>query len=186
MTGTRSISSRNVVAYDGHRIYADHDQEARLGHEMDALLEELGIGLGVGSLACGADILWGEALLRRDAELHLFIPGTDSEFIKESVAPGGPSWVERYGTLLQASTSVTRVTRGEDAWEQSFRKTSEAMFAYAIAVARKSDVAVSLVSMWDGSETTQTVGTSSDIALWRGFGLPVSFVQSEGRRLQGD
>jgi hypothetical protein len=60
------------------------------------------------------------------------------------------------------------------------------MFACAIATARRLHVAVSLVSMWDGTETTQTVGTASDIALWRGFGLPVSFVQSQGRRVRGD
>jgi adenylate cyclase len=153
---------------------------------MDALLEELAVGLGAGSLACGADILWSEALHRRGAELHLFIPGTDQEFIEESVAPGGASWVKRYEELLAVSTTVTRVSRGQDAWEQSFRKTSEAMFACAIATARRWNVAVSLVSMWDGTETTQTVGTASDIALWRGFGLPVSFVQSQGRRVRGD
>jgi hypothetical protein len=186
LTGPQSISSRNVVAFDGHRIYADHDPETRLGREMDLLLEQLAVGIGVGSLACGADILWSEALHRRGAELHLFIPGSDRDFVEESVAPGGGSWVKRYRELLVASTTVTRVSRDQDAWEQSFRKTSEAMFAYAIAAARRLDVAVTLVSMWDGTKTTQTVGTGSDIALWRGFGLPVSFVQSQGRRVRGD
>lgn len=150
---------------------------------MDLLLNELSAGLGVGSLACGADILWNEALHRRDAEVHLFIPGSDQEFIAESVSPGGPNWVKRYEAMLDVATTVTRVSRNDRTWEQSFRRTSDAAFTWAIEEARQRNMPLSLVAVWDGTEATGRAGTAADVAAWRRLGLPVHLVRSRGQRV---
>lgn len=176
---------RNVAAYGGHRIYGAIDIEEALSGEMDRLLEERRIGFGFGSLACGADILWAEALIRRNAELHLFIPGTDEQFVAESVEPGGPGWLQRFRTQLDAATSVTRVPRASGPWENSFRSISDTAFAAAIGTAKQRQAEVVLVEVWDGSDDDgRSAGTAADIDAWRRHGLPVYLVASRGTRVQ--
>lgn len=70
-----------------------------------AQLDTWEVRAGVCSLACGADLLFAEALLDRGAELHAILPVRVEDFMAESVAiTGDPSWTARFETVrAQAS-----------------------------------------------------------------------------------
>nr|MDP8994890.1 adenylate cyclase [Pseudomonadota bacterium] len=99
-----------VVHYAGHMFAADPAVEAALGGAIESLLAEENAGFGYGSLACGSDILFAEALLARGAELHVILPFAEEDFLAQSVLPGGDAWLPRYRACLAAAASVTQAT----------------------------------------------------------------------------
>ncbi len=62
-----------------------------------------------GALAQGTDILFAEAALERDMEVHTVLPCGIDEFIDASV---GEDWLPRFNKVIAASTSVTIVQPG--------------------------------------------------------------------------
>ncbi len=62
--------------------------EFKVAGEIDATLAALGAGpadLGITQGACGGDLLFAEAMLRRGAALELHLPLTEETFLRESV-----------------------------------------------------------------------------------------------------
>jgi tetratricopeptide (TPR) repeat protein len=84
--------------------------ESRITAEIEARLDRHDAGFLCGSLACGADILFAEAALRRKIELHVVLPFRDEDFLRLSVARGGPGWKARFDACLEAGTSKTWAT----------------------------------------------------------------------------
>ena len=95
MTAT-TAGPRHAFLFSGHMI----DQldrtpprfppecEPKVAHEIDATLAELGAGpgdVGITQGACGGDLLFAEAMLRRGAALELHLPLAEETFLKESV-----------------------------------------------------------------------------------------------------
>jgi class 3 adenylate cyclase len=87
-------------------------------------LETNDIGYGYGSLGCGSNILFAEALLSHGAELHVVLPFRKEEFIQLFVTPGGPLWVNRFQSCLDKATTVNYAT------DESFLGDQE-LFKYA-------------------------------------------------------
>ncbi len=110
----------SIVHYGGHMISVPgaenrfHDEEApSIMKKIRNYLAQHNVGAGYGSLACGADILFAEALIKRNAELHVVIPFHKEEFIDTSVRRGGKLWLERFEQCYKRATSVTLVTDDE-------------------------------------------------------------------------
>ncbi len=74
---------------------------------IDAELTLRNIGFGFGALAAGADIIIAEQLLAWGGELHVVLPTSADEFIRQSVIPYGADWLQRFEECLDAATSVT-------------------------------------------------------------------------------
>ncbi len=53
--------------------------------------------------ACGGDILFIEACLRRGMSVDVYLPFPEAHFIQESVQFAGEEWVNRFHTILQHS-----------------------------------------------------------------------------------
>ena len=96
-----------VFLFSGHMIDAPGRQKPRFPPKIecavrDAIACELdrhGAGpqdLGVGSAACGSDLLFAEDLLRRGAALRLCLAFPEIEFLRRSVAFAGTDWVRRF------------------------------------------------------------------------------------------
>ena len=96
-----------VATYRGHMFLAKPGVEARLATRIRVELEAERVGFVYGSLAGGSDILFAEQALALGIELHVVLPVTEADFIKQAVAPTGPSWVARYEACRDAATSVT-------------------------------------------------------------------------------
>lgn len=85
------------------------DDDAALRARIDALLDQENVGFAWGALAGGADVIVAEAVLARDAELHLVLPAPAAVFRAESAAPLGGDWPARFDTVLARATSVSVV-----------------------------------------------------------------------------
>ncbi|MGI9413717.1 MAG: tetratricopeptide repeat-containing protein, partial [Hyphomicrobiales bacterium] len=78
-----------VIYYAGHIISPPDtggrfpaDQEPYVAERIAGYLDKRDIGFAFGSLAAGADILFAEACLERDIDLHVVLPFDDDEFIE--------------------------------------------------------------------------------------------------------
>ena len=102
----RHVSS--VVVFTGHML--DRPGQNRfpaalvptVARAIDAAVDELKPDVAYVSAACGADLLFAEAVLRRGAELHVVLPFDEADFLSSSVAWAGPEWVRRYRAVRDA------------------------------------------------------------------------------------
>jgi class 3 adenylate cyclase len=173
-----ALSLPRVLHYCGHLISPDGaggrfpaSAESPVAAQIAAFLDGSGIGFGYGSLACGADILFAEALLERGAELHLTLPFGLEEFRAVSVRPGGEGWLPRFEHCLAGADTVTFATEGQ-------YLNDDALFDYCARLAmghatiRANFLRTEAVQavVWDGAETRDRGGTSAEVELWRAQG----------------
>jgi adenylate cyclase len=160
-----------VIHFAGHMFAADPRAEAELRAAIDRALDEERVGFGYGSLACGADLLFAEALLDRGGELHVVLPFADEDFLAQSVRPGGEARIERHRACLAAATSVTRATSipyfGDPA--QYGYGSRIAMGLARLRAEHLGAEAVQIV-LWDEVESSGPAGTGADVAAWTGAG----------------
>ncbi len=177
-----------VIFYSGHMI-APHGQPGRFPNEAEpavgrairAYVEEHQVGFGYGALACGADILFAEALLANGAELHVVLPFGEDEFKRVSVAPGGPGWIERFDECRRRATTVTHATRGEYLGDDSlFAYSSCVAMGQALIRAAFLTASVTQVVVWDEQPTESDAGTAVDVAVWRTTGNPTHVIPIPG------
>jgi class 3 adenylate cyclase len=173
-----------VIHYTGHLLsptgrFPAH-QEARVATQIQALLELHNVGVGYGSLAGGADILFAESLLQRGADLHVVLPFEQEDFLNVSVMRCGPHWAERFERCLSAARSIRMAT--DDAYlqdEQLFTYCSQIAMGLAILNARHLNTTVAQIGVWDGHTHDTDVGTEADLQQWQYTGLPQYLVNSQ-------
>jgi class 3 adenylate cyclase/tetratricopeptide (TPR) repeat protein len=121
----------NVVAFSGRMI--DHPARptrveieasfppdralvARVKKEIDRKLDELNARVGFCSAACGADILFAERMIEREAELHIVLPFDLDDFFRTSVDYGTQNdstmtmWRNNCRRVLDQATQVHYAT----------------------------------------------------------------------------
>ena len=175
-----------VVAFSGHRLRLDADAETAMRRDMDAVLGRHAAEVGYGSLACGADVLWAEALLERGAAVHVVLPFDPEEFVETSVRPGGDGWVARHVAVREAAASMTVV------WNGSYRGRDE---LYGLATDRflgrarlradEAAVTPCFGVVWDRTGSSGVGGTGTDVARWRRAGGAIDVVEPRGTRVRG-
>jgi hypothetical protein len=98
---------RYVFLFSGHMIDAPGREPPRFpekkeGAAADAInstLDKLGAGsadIGLCGGACGGDLLFAEACLKRGVHLQIRIPFDEPTFLKNSVTFAGGNWRDRY------------------------------------------------------------------------------------------
>lgn len=102
--------------------------EPRIAAAIDATLTELGAGpadLGITQGACGGDLLFAEAMLKRGAALELHLPLPEDTFVVKSVdfekaSSAVPDrWRERFFAVRQQRSVRTTVMPAGDGSEES-------------------------------------------------------------------
>jgi hypothetical protein len=147
------------------------EAEPEVARRIAAHLDESRVGFGFGSLACGADVLFAEALLARRAEVHVTLPFAVDEFRRVSVARGGEPWLARFDRCLDAATSVTFSTAGGYLGHDSlFDYCSRLAMGHALIRGTFLAAPVEQVVVWDGRPPTGEAGTAVDVATWRRHG----------------
>lgn len=173
-----------VIHYTGHMIAPPGAsgrfkaaQESEVAAAIAAKLEQHGVGFGYGALACGADILFAEALLAKGGELHVVLPFSRADFVRVSVAPGGAGWVERFDACLQRARSITYAT--EDSYlghDWIFSYGSFVAMGLAVLRARFLDGSARQLALWDGEATSGVAGTAFDVSTWRSLNRPADII----------
>lgn len=181
------LQNRAVVHYTGHIIapvgrngrFPAHAEE-RVAAKIRGELARLTAGYGYGSLACGADILTVEALLERTAEVDVVLPFETSTFVKESVATGGETWLERFEICLR-QVRLLHATEGEYVGDpEVFAYASQLAMGLAILRAQQLASEPIQLAVWDGLKTEEKAGSFADIQAWQAQGLKTLAIESEG------
>lgn len=133
---TPDVAPRAVYLFSGHMVDAPHrasprfpaSKEAVAKAAIERLLDQLGAGradLGICGGACGADLLFAEAVLDRGTALELYLPLDEPRFLARSVDFAGADWRRRY--FLAKARSVLHLMpeergpllAGQDPFEQN-------------------------------------------------------------------
>lgn len=187
------LTPPEVVHYTGHMIAAPGaaaglaaEAEPALAKALAAAIEKTRIGVAFGSLACGADILFAEACLRRGIELNVVLPFNAEEFVRTSVRCGGEGWVARFDAALGRAATVTFATDGDYLGDDSlFAYCSELAMGKALLRARYIDAPAAQIAAWDGKPATAAAGAAVDVARWRASGHDSRIVPVERRSASG-
>jgi class 3 adenylate cyclase/tetratricopeptide (TPR) repeat protein len=172
-----------VVVFTGHLIDAPDRPHARFPASSERAVFDLikhyvgdaRVKVGFSSAACGADILFLEAMLELGAEINIVLPSDADSFVQESVLPGGNNhWVERFERVVKAAKQVLLVSQ-HPATEVYLAYTNVLMFGLAKARARGIEGQMRALAVWDGLPGAGG-GTASAIARWRSCGQPVQAI----------
>jgi hypothetical protein len=169
-----------IVVFTGHMVDAPDRASPRFPARIEATLAAqiaqrlalLNAGFGYCSAACGADLLFIEAMLERGAEVHVTLPFAREDFIATSVAFGGRDWVERFERALLRATSVNYGVQERFLGDES-------LFAYASALiqgaallrARELETEPMLLAVVDRDADLLTGGTREMLENWERLGL---------------
>ena len=115
---------RQVFLFSGHMIDTPDRPEPRFpanresiaAKAIGSLLDELGMDnqdLAICGGACGGDLLFAEAALRRGSHLDLCLQYAEADFLNASVAFAGESWIDRYYAVKANVRTRIRVQTDE-------------------------------------------------------------------------
>lgn len=164
------------------RFPAAMEQEA--ADKIDAVLDKLeaqdhSIAITPG-IACGGDILFIEACLRRNMRLEVYLPFDTAEFIRRSVSFAGDSWVERFYAIVNHPKVTLQfqlerlgpVPPADNAFERNNRWALYSTLMYDIERVR-------LIVLWNGEGGDAPGGTGDMVAQVRQLGGIVEHINTK-------
>lgn len=175
-----SFQIPKILVFTGHMI--DHPNRTNprfpshlvpeVQRAIEKRLDKLGSNIGYASAACGGDILFLEALLKRRGEIHIVLPFDRVSFIKESIdfLPNG-NWVGRFDELTRRAAEVVVASEGRFGGAGiSFEYANHLLNGLACIRADQLETDAVLVALWDGKSGDGPGGTASMIESWRALG----------------
>ncbi len=170
-----------VAVFAGHMIdqpgralprFPSH-LEGQVARRLEACLERFQANIGVASAACGADILFLEAMLAREGEIIVVLPFDQAAFQKTSVdiIPGA-DWGQRFQRVLaQASRVIIASDNRTTGNAVTYAYANLLLDGLAILRARMLDTEVLPLVVWDGRAGDGPGGTASLVRHWQSHGL---------------
>lgn len=121
--------------------------------------------------ACGGDILFIEACLRRALKVEIYMPFPETEFMEKSVSFAGEDWVERFHkirldpnvTMHFQANRLGEAPAGVDVFARNNRWALYSTLAYGVKRVR-------LIALWDGQGGDGPGGTGHMVQEVRRFG----------------
>lgn len=152
-----------VFLFSGHMIDQPHRPKPRfpaamepeVSRRLEAVLDKFEVHPNcvaiLPGLACGGDILFAEACLRRNLQIEVYLPFEPSVCIKDSVSFAGDAWVERFYQIINEPTVTVHlqidrlgpVPKDDNPYERNNRWTLYSTLMYDISCVR-------LIALWNG------------------------------------
>lgn len=131
--------------------------------------------IGYSSAACGADILFQEALQELGGETHVVLPCEAASFEADSVHAGTTGdWPRRFHAVLDAATSVITASQQKmSAGGISYDYANLMIHGLAALRARALEKQPVGLCVWDGKPGDGPGGTASVVARWHDRKVPV-------------
>ena len=187
-----------VILFTGHRIGAPDRQKPRFPPDKEdqaramtlaAVSEEkekaAGKLLGISGGASGVDILFREVCQELDIPRQMYLVLPKNEYIKASVADGGPSWVERFKRLFEQKQPEILSNSGElPRWLRSKKdysiwpRSNLWMLHSALAISNDN---LTLIALWN-SEVGDGPGGTEDMVN-RAQDRGATFIHLDAREL---
>jgi class 3 adenylate cyclase/tetratricopeptide (TPR) repeat protein len=174
-----------VVAFTGHMLDAPGRKGPRFPEEraesvrraIDSVLRQLDAAIGYSSAACGADVLFLEAMQSRGAETNVILPFDREEFFAASVNFAGESWVRRTTAALDRARKTEQASRGGYGGEDLlFSFANRLILGKAIQRSRFLETEAHLLAVWDGIRNGAPGGTSEFVETWEKMGAPHTLI----------
>jgi hypothetical protein len=156
-----------VILFTGHRIDAPDRQKSRFPPEKEDQAQAMilvavsgekekatGKLLGISGGASGGDILFHEICRELDIPTKMYLVLPKNDYIKASVADGGPSWVERFKRLFDQMQPEILSDSGElPRWLRAkkdysiWQRSNLWMLHSALAISNDN---LTLIALWNG------------------------------------
>ncbi|BAY22651.1 hypothetical protein NIES2100_24140 [Calothrix sp. NIES-2100] len=181
-----------TVVFTGHMIDQPGRKIPRFPPELETevyqamrdRLSSLDAKIGYASAACGADILFLEAILELNGEIHIVLPYTQEEFIKDSVdVIPNTNWRQRCENLLAKANEVIICSNHN-------LEHSQVLYEYANHVvhglgkmrSELLDTELIHLAVWDGQPGDGSGGTAWTIETWQAWGYEVEIIYLESMK----
>jgi hypothetical protein len=187
-----------VILFTGHRIDAEGREKPRFPSEredqaramiLEAVSEEKekakGRLLAISGGASGGDILFHEVCAELDIPSQMYLVLPKNEYIKKSVADGGPGWVERFKRLfeqkqpeiLSDSGALPRWLRAKKDYS-IWQRSNLWMLHSALAISQDN---LTLIALWNGEVGDGPGGTEDMVKRAQDRGA--TFIHLDARKL---
>lgn len=178
-----------VVCFSGHMIDQPGRARPRFPAEMEndvaerikQRLDAVDAGFGYSSAACGADLLFLEAMLKRGKEINVVLPYKAEQFMSESVdIIPGHDWGSRFRKVMQEAAS--RTLEVNQHYVPGAFSTLSLEYAnrlqLGLASLKAKTLGTDLISMavWDGQEGDGPGGTAAMVSMGRRRGAQLDII----------
>jgi class 3 adenylate cyclase len=135
------------------------------------------VGVGFSSAACGADILFQEALADCAVERRVILPFPEEMFLPTSVdRDGSGAWSERFRAVITAAR-VVRASRTPLRYpEVSYAYANQLILGLARSRAEQLGAPLEALVVWDGRTGDGGGGTASVVATCQRLDIPVRVI----------
>jgi tetratricopeptide (TPR) repeat protein len=171
-----------VVVFTGHMIDRPGRErprfparlEKKVAERIEKELAMLNAGFGFSGAACGSDILFLEAMLKR-GHVHIVLPFAVDEFVKTSVAIAEDNrWTERFTRVMQRAEDVHVASGAPSEWGGIvFEYASLLLLGLAQLRSRALDTDLVGLTVWDHNPGDGPGGTAETVKSWRQRGIKV-------------
>ncbi|MEE2948080.1 MAG: TRAFs-binding domain-containing protein [Verrucomicrobiota bacterium] len=137
--------------------------------EIEACVERWDVRIGYSSLACGGDMLFAESVLKRDGEMHIFLPFNIETFIKYSVQLiPRDDLIERFHRVLDNAASVRILNElGDPDDSAAYDYCNRVLAGSAILKSKFLGMDIAPILLWDGKPGDGSGGTESVHNYWQ-------------------
>ena len=180
-----------VVLFSGHMIDRPDRPEPRFPPQLEGAvyasirgwLERHNGLIGVSSAACGADLLFLEALESLGGESHVVLPYDAEDFLADSVeVPGVEGWRPRFEKQLAEARVVCASSSRPLHGGVAFDYANQLVHGLGLLRARELETGLVALAAWDGREGDGLGGTASAVRQWQRHGLAVHRVPLDDAR----
>ncbi len=174
-----AVPAPRIIAFSGHMI--DHPARAaprfpaglepKVAAALRAKLASLGPSLGYAQAACGADILFLEAMQEAGMQTQIVLPCAQEDFIEASVSFAGAGWRSRFERVLGGATGIVLAT--EEAYlgdEVLFEHAANLIQGMAFLRARELSTQPLLLTVSDPGSAERIGGTAATAQVWKSNG----------------
>lgn len=164
-----------VVSFAGHMIDRNDRKsprfpasiEPQIRQAIQVAIQNMNAKIGYSSVACGADIIFAEAMEEAGGEVNLVLPFREADFIESSVAFAGQQWIDRYLRLVNKH-QVTYLT--QEPYENHpdlFNLTANIVFGLSALRSASNHAEPHLLTVLSERDLSQKTGGVRDtLSLW--------------------
>jgi class 3 adenylate cyclase/tetratricopeptide (TPR) repeat protein len=179
-----------IAVFSGHMIDLPDRPQPRFPAAMEAQVYEaikqrlldFDIKIGYASGACGGDILFLEAILELQGEVHVVLPYPQEQFIADSVEIIPHSnWKQRFLNLLNQATEITIASKYPPNQDKAslFHYTSLLLHGLAKMRSQQFDTPLVPIALWDGKPGDGYGGTATNVRTWQDQGYSVEIISPQ-------
>jgi hypothetical protein len=173
----KAFSPPCVAAFVGHMI--DHPQrmeprfpagiEEQVKTAIKAAIRSSNTAIGYTSLACGGDILFAEAMIEEEGELHIFLPFDKEDFIRTSVSFAGQHWLDRFESILTSHPPEMVTRESYDGYDELFEFQSKVICGLSVLGSLPHHHEPRLLTVLSQNDLSRMQGGTREMLRWWPF-----------------